>query len=387
MNIRSLYEDYKSVFYFGIGMLLFVFGCYWGAHFIPLVFYTSALNAIMNGTIAAVCLFGTFLMACHRGGMRARTYWIIVLLMHAVCSALMLMKLISFVGVTDRGFISLSNWEILSGNVTLWTLLLYPIEVLRPGWMTYKWAFLQWVPVLVAFALDEIFDIDLRILIAIYPLFLLSFLGAHITKYRQWCEENYSSMDDISVEWIIRYIIMFLLNCGLYIIHCFTASMPIVFAQQCLLVVMMGYSTEQILFRPDPWKMMRSVRPQIKEEPEETEQEPEQSRADYRAILEAWMEEEKPYCNPEFRLLDLRQVLPLNRTYLSQLINFEYGCTFYQFVTNYRIEEAKRLMREHPNRKMQEIAELSGFSSPTVFARVFARETGKTPSEWSSQAD
>ena len=94
------------------------------------------------------------------------------------------------------------------------------------------------------------------------------------------------------------------------------------------------------------------------------------------------METEKPYLNPEFRLNDLRQVLPLNRTYLSQLINTEYDCTFYQFVTNYRIEEAKRLMKEKPDLKMQDIAEQCGFSSPVVFSRIFARETGETPSEW-----
>lgn len=96
------------------------------------------------------------------------------------------------------------------------------------------------------------------------------------------------------------------------------------------------------------------------------------------------MEAEKPYLNPEFRLLDLRQVLPLNRTYLSQLINEEYGCNFYQFVTNYRIEEAKRLMTEHPNMKIQDVADQCGFSSPVVFSRTFMRETGKSPRDWNT---
>lgn len=94
------------------------------------------------------------------------------------------------------------------------------------------------------------------------------------------------------------------------------------------------------------------------------------------------METEKPYLNPDFRLIDLRDVLPLNRTYLSQLIKNTYGCNFYQFVTNYRIEEAKRLLRENPYMKMQDVAEQSGFSSPTVFTRIFAKETGFLPSEW-----
>ena len=82
----------------------------------------------------------------------------------------------------------------------------------------------------------------------------------------------------------------------------------------------------------------------------------------------------------------MRAVLPLNRTYLSQLINTEYGCNFYQYVTNYRIEEAKRMMREHPDMKMQDISEQCGFSSPTVFARVFAKETGVLPREWSDNS-
>ena len=99
------------------------------------------------------------------------------------------------------------------------------------------------------------------------------------------------------------------------------------------------------------------------------------------------MRTDKPYLNPDFRLMDLREVLPLNRSYLSALINSAYGCNFYQFVTNYRINEAKQLMSEHPEMQLQEVAERSGFSSPTVFSRIFARETGVTPREWSVKSN
>ena len=85
--------------------------------------------------------------------------------------------------------------------------------------------------------------------------------------------------------------------------------------------------------------------------------------------------------------MDLRQILPLNRTYLSQLINTEYGCNFYQFVTRYRIEEAKRVMLANPFMKMQDVGEQCGFSSPTDFARIFSREVGMTPSEWTSKQE
>lgn len=78
----------------------------------------------------------------------------------------------------------------------------------------------------------------------------------------------------------------------------------------------------------------------------------------------------------------LLQVLPMNRTYLSEFINTTYGCTFYQFVTRYRIEEAKRIMRESSELKMADVAARSGFISPSAFTKIFTKEMGQTPSEW-----
>lgn len=73
----------------------------------------------------------------------------------------------------------------------------------------------------------------------------------------------------------------------------------------------------------------------------------------------------------------------MNRTYLSQFIHAEYGCSFYQFVNNYRIEEAKKLKKENPRLKAQDLSAMCGFSSPSVFTRTFTSITGMTPSEWS----
>ena len=156
---------------------------------------------------------------------------------------------------------------------------------------------------------------------------------------------------------------------------CLTDNPARAFTQQWLMLLLFGYSTVQILFRPDPWKQLHSMATEEAEEPNH-------SNAVYRATLEAWLEQEKPYLNPDFQLTDLRQVLPLNRTYLSQLINTEYGCSFYHWVNGLRIAEAKRLLTENPEMKLKDIAQQSGFSSPTVFSRVFIRETGISPREW-----
>lgn len=146
-------------------------------------------------------------------------------------------------------------------------------------------------------------------------------------------------------------------------------------------MILLGYGTEQILFRRDPWELLNQTATAEKDETPEVIN-ADNAHSAYRQALEEWMDREKPYLNPDFKLLDLRKVLPLNRTYLSQFIHVEYGCSFYQFVNRYRIEEYKRLKTEHPKMKIGELSSLCGFSSPTVFTRTFTQIIGTTPSEW-----
>ena len=80
--------------------------------------------------------------------------------------------------------------------------------------------------------------------------------------------------------------------------------------------------------------------------------------------------------------MDLMQVLPVNRSYLSRYINTTYGCNFCQFVTNYRIEEAKRLLKKCQDIKVLDVAEQTGFASAAAFTRTFTKETGYSPTEW-----
>lgn len=391
MSLRILMSEYLSEIIFGAVLLVCVALSYSFARYIPEDFYTEYITQIMNGCIATISFSGVWLMNRHADELRVRKIWAGVLLAFGGFAIILLMRLTSFVNLPKHGFICLEGWEMVVGNFLAWMLLLYLTETLRPGWMNAKRAFLQSLPVVVAFALDQLFAIDLRVLLAIYPFFLLGFLIRRIKEYRQWCEENYSNMDHIDAQWIVRYTIMYIIDSALFFVLCFDASVATAFTQQWIIILILGYGTEQILFRNDPWASIRVRHPMplqqaaLIEEPEETEPEKEkeeESYAEYRAILENWMKSEKPYLNPEFHLLDLRQVLPLNRTYLSQLINTEYGCNFYQFVTNYRINEAKRLMTEQPDMPLQDVAEQCGFSSPTVFSRIFSREVGMSPREW-----
>lgn len=99
----------------------------------------------------------------------------------------------------------------------------------------------------------------------------------------------------------------------------------------------------------------------------------------------ALMDAEKTYLRSDLKLSDVSSMLSTNSRYVSEAIKSQRDCSFTQFVNGYRVEHAKRLMRENPDRKITEIAVLSGFSGESSFFRTFKTFTGLTPKEWIAQ--
>ncbi|MDE5972001.1 MAG: helix-turn-helix domain-containing protein [Muribaculaceae bacterium] len=101
--------------------------------------------------------------------------------------------------------------------------------------------------------------------------------------------------------------------------------------------------------------------------------------AEYSRQVSEWFEAEKPYLNPDFKLIDVMAVLPLNRTYLSRVFNEGFGENFSAVVRGYRLRYAERLLTENPSLSIVEVARQSGFSSNSVFHRAFLAYKGVTP--------
>jgi AraC-like DNA-binding protein len=97
-----------------------------------------------------------------------------------------------------------------------------------------------------------------------------------------------------------------------------------------------------------------------------------------------YLEEKKPYLDPELTLSHLAKNINMSRSQLSQLINEGTGDNFYDFVNKYRVEEVKRLMIDPQvkNYSLLGIALEAGFKSKSTFNLIFKRFTGLTPSEY-----
>lgn len=99
------------------------------------------------------------------------------------------------------------------------------------------------------------------------------------------------------------------------------------------------------------------------------------------------MEQEHLYLDSDLKLADLATRLGINRNAVSACINSQRGCSFSQFIINYRVEHAKALLRRQPDMKMAEAWMQSGFATESSFFRAFKAATGKTPAEWKAGND
>lgn len=83
---------------------------------------------------------------------------------------------------------------------------------------------------------------------------------------------------------------------------------------------------------------------------------------------------------------DVSQAVYLSANYANQLFVTECGCTIYEYVTQCRIREAKKLLAE-TDKQIVLIAELVGYNGKTNFYLSFKRNVGITPNEYRRRAE
>lgn len=97
------------------------------------------------------------------------------------------------------------------------------------------------------------------------------------------------------------------------------------------------------------------------------------------------METEHSYLNPELKVSDIADTLGVHRNAVSACINSQQGCTFSQFVNDYRLRHAQKLLLETSDMKISTVGMESGFANERSFFRSFKAATGQTPKEWKDQ--
>lgn len=379
-----------------------------------------------------ICIAGAILLLFHTEGSRSRKLLAYVMLAWGAVYAIRVFGILT-------GFMNFMKNDILApsilifGNLYAISMLWYPLEIVRPGWLNLKRCFLIMLPYLLVvgvyytalFLLGETpvrlgnmgdfianigqFNVWYRLVIILsviaYITYQLRLIYRYELSYQQWCDANYASADGMEISWLRYYglgliLILFaffwiLLDGNTY---CYVVHNVIVQLFFCF-IFYKGF------FHENPYTegfFRNTTNEEKAREEAEAEEEPlplvihseiqkEKPMDDtlfhtqlpaYKAKIETWMEETKPYLRKDFKLMDVAAVLPLNRTYLSQIFNEGWGTSFSSVVRDYRIRDAEKLLLGHPEFTVNQIALLCGFTSASVLHRTFVQCHGMTPKQY-----
>ncbi|MEM8897478.1 MAG: helix-turn-helix domain-containing protein, partial [Bacteroidota bacterium] len=94
------------------------------------------------------------------------------------------------------------------------------------------------------------------------------------------------------------------------------------------------------------------------------------------------METQKPFLNADLRLTELAEIMSISPHHLSQVINENLQLNFYDFINQYRVEEAKALIEKEPETNLLQIGIAAGFNNKNSFNNAFKKHMGLTPSTY-----
>lgn len=94
------------------------------------------------------------------------------------------------------------------------------------------------------------------------------------------------------------------------------------------------------------------------------------------------MENEKMYTNADLKLSDVASKMNILPHTLSQLINDNLGKSFTLVINEYRVQEAKGLIRSNTHLKLEAVGYDCGFNSKSTFYSAFKKITNTTPAKY-----
>jgi len=98
--------------------------------------------------------------------------------------------------------------------------------------------------------------------------------------------------------------------------------------------------------------------------------------------IKSLFEHEKIFCDEDLSLSSLARELEIEPYQLSRIVNENFNKNFKNFINEYRIEEAKKILLSEKDRTITSVAYAVGFNSTTVFYEWFSRITGITPKKF-----
>ncbi|WP_271784495.1 helix-turn-helix domain-containing protein [Aquimarina algiphila] len=228
--------------------------------------------------------------------------------------------------------------------------------------------------------------------------FYLVAMFIELKKYKQLLLENYSNKSAFNYKWLYQLLII------LSIIFSFSffkqaykfygTNIEILNTLRIMLtLVLLGFLTWIVLksmYYPNLFRNINTKHISIKgivKENNIVHIVNKNAKDDINRLL-IFMKKEEPYLDATLTLQKLAEQLGLPNRTLSVLINHNLNQRFFDFINQFRIEKAKKMLLNSNNAKLtiQQIMYDVGFNSKSSFYTAFKKETGVTPSEYKKRS-
>lgn len=205
-----------------------------------------------------------------------------------------------------------------------------------------------------------------------------------LRNYRKLYQENYSDNQHITYRWLMQTTILFLIGNSFVLLRDFISSgaqldylpfINLIISVFALLVI--SWFVLKALYHPKLFLGVdKNLKPILSRPPVGDEYQGELQ------ALSSYMQTEKPYLDAELSLQKLAMGIDLPEKQVSHLINHHLGKHFFDYINEFRIKEAKALLRDQRALTVLEILYEVGFNSKSSFYTAFKKETGQTPTNY-----
>ncbi len=226
--------------------------------------------------------------------------------------------------------------------------------------------------------------ISIIVFITISVYLLLSLL--RVKRYRSEIREKVSNIDQINLGWLnhtlIGFSIIMILSILVQIIN--NISINVWWLHLLLLILLSG----MLIFIMS--SIVRGLKSDVlfeessKFRMELIQKEKIQIESAKIALLEKFLNSEKPFLDPSINLTDLAEKLNMSSKELSQTINHGMSKSFFDLINMHRIKYFQNIFLHNKDEKLTilEAMYASGFNSKSSFNTAFKKHSGTTPSEW-----
>jgi AraC-like DNA-binding protein len=201
-----------------------------------------------------------------------------------------------------------------------------------------------------------------------------------------------SNKEFVDLKWLLRLIWGIAIVLFIIVIYNLVSPFdaPNLFVNFLIILVICDFSYNAIR-QKEIFPRLENASQEIIELNEELEQNEtrnklisDQEMVELKIRLNNFLIEEQPYLDSDITLVGLAELLHTTAHKLSYTINAGFDMNFFNFINQFRVEHAKKLLKDPDKQHLSllGIAFESGFSSKTAFNTSFKKITGLTPSEF-----